>query len=162
MKRPDPTPKRPEIEAAVEAQRQFITSILDARGITRTALARMAGLAQTTITRVFLEEANPLSGRTVARIAAAAGVPIPSGVAATMPARIDREVLWRAFELATRRVSQPLFGPRRWPVVIDVTAIAYDFLVERREAGFDITNTSESLAAADFIVRQEVDRRRNQ
>lgn len=162
MKGSDPPRRAPEIDSTIATQRQFVTSITEMRGITRTRLAQMAGVAQTTITRLFLEGANPLSGRTLARIAAAAGVPIPSGVAITMTARIDREVLWRAFELAARRVPQPLFGARRWAAVIDVTAIAYDFLIERREAGFDISNSSESLAAADFLVRREIDRRRNE
>jgi transcriptional regulator with XRE-family HTH domain len=150
-------------DTIIQAQREFIQTVMRDRALSANALASLAGLAGTTITRLLREDAvHALSSRTLAKIAVAAGTPIPAGVAATMTARLDRGVLWEAFHLAMQRVPQPLFGPRRWAVIVDVTALAYDFLMERREAGFDISNRSESMAAADFLVRDEIARRRDQ
>ena len=150
-------------DPVIVMHREFVTSILDETGLSKTGLARLAGVARTTVTRLFKEDAaHALSGRTLAALAAAGRVSIPPGIAATMTARLDRQVLWRAFQLAMEKVPRGLFGRRHWRAVIDVTSLGYDFLIERREQGEDIENDTAVHRALNFIVESEVATRRAQ
>ena len=160
---PPPPPPPPAVDPIIELQREFVAATAESLGISLYELARRSGVHRSTLTTLFQPSRKfALSSRTLAAIAAGGGVAIPPTLASTMAGRLDQEVLWLAFEAAMKRAPQRLLsGDRRWRAIVDAQARAYDFLIERREAGQDIRNP-ELLAAVDFIVRQEIDRRRNE
>ena len=120
-------------DPVIAAQRRYIEEIVEQTGLSRTRVAQLARLAPSTLNRLFQPNAtHALSARSLAKLAGASSVPITGAVAAKIVGMIDRELLWRAFQLAREKVPRGLFGRRHWRTLVEVQALAYDFLVERR------------------------------
>jgi len=99
-----------------DAARRYIDAVAAATGWNYTAIARRAGLASTTVTR-FMNEPDVrhvLSARSIAKIAAASGVPVPPELGGSAPLLADGEPGRREFMVAP--MSMPPPGPRDLPI----------------------------------------------
>ncbi|MGL4396635.1 MAG: hypothetical protein ACRCS9_08865 [Hyphomicrobium sp.] len=122
--------------------RAWLTAVLESTGETPTALARKAGLAQSTLTRFLNSDDSPnLSLRSVAKIAHAAGMD-PPGIAASIAPR------------ATQPGRGNFSSPDAAPYQIDETDtfdLAIKTLLSTRRAADAWTLSSTALVTAGYL-----------
>lgn len=84
-----------------ETARALVSQMLEATGLEPTQLARRAGVTPSTLTR-FLNKPvkHTLSVRTLMKLSAASGVPIPMGGVAPLPSKGRQEIVHDAKELS--------------------------------------------------------------
>ena len=131
--------------------REWLTRVLETTGLTPTALAERAGLAASTLTRfLYREVKHSLSARTVAKVAAATGIPSP--LTAGEPAgETDPETMLYAVRSARELVAHMAVGAERDGLEAELISQFYDVLMERQRAGQSIQAALPAIRA--FIRR---------